>query len=44
MSDLLLGISVLVVVFVLLIVLGIQIQIRTLGGKIDQVLQKLDSK
>jgi uncharacterized protein YoxC len=47
MSDMMLGISVLVVVFFLIMLLGLQIQISTLTRRIDEVLDKLrelDSK
>lgn len=42
MSDLLQGLAVLVVVFLLLIVLGIQVQITLLTRKVDQIVDKLN--
>lgn len=41
MSDMVLGISVLVVVFFLVMLLGLQIQISALTRRIDEVLDKL---
>jgi hypothetical protein len=42
MSDLLQGLAVLIVVFLLLIVLGIQVQITLLTRKVDQIVDKLN--
>lgn len=42
MSDLLEGLAVLIVVFLLLIVLGIQVQITLLTRKVDQIVDKLN--
>ncbi len=42
MTDLLQGLAVLVVVFLLLIVLGIQVQITLLTRKVDQIVDKLN--
>jgi hypothetical protein len=41
-TDLLQGLAVLVVVFLLLIVLGIQVQITLLTRKVDQIVDKLN--
>lgn len=42
MSDMLQGLAVIIVVFLLLIVLGIQVQITLLTRKVDQVVDKLN--
>lgn len=42
MTDLLQGLAVLIVVFLLLIVLGIQVQITLLTRKVDQIVDKLN--
>jgi len=42
MSDMLQGLAVIIVVFLLLIVLGIQVQITLLTRKVDQIVDKLN--
>lgn len=44
MENILLGISTLVVVFVLVVVLGLQIQISTLARKVDDLVKRIDAK
>ena len=43
-SDVLVGFSILVVVFFLVILLGLQIQISTLTRRIDELIDKLQEK
>ena len=44
MSDVLLGFATLIVVFILVIVLGVQIQITSLSRRIDEVLNRLPER
>ncbi|MDP6490716.1 MAG: hypothetical protein QGH42_12410 [Kiritimatiellia bacterium] len=43
MSEILQGIAVLVIVFFMVIILGLQVQISSASRKLDEILTKLDS-
>ena len=42
MSDVIIGLSAVVIVFVLVLVLAMQFQIRNLSEKLDKILDKID--
>jgi len=44
MSDVLQGVGVLVIVFLMLMILGLQVQITGASRKLDEIIDKLNSK